>query len=208
MASVAQPKLRSRKHGAAIPLSDQDRKLLNLMQGSFPLEPRPYLSVAREAGMTEEAALARVRELIDARIIRQVTPIFDTRALGYSSMLVAAKVDPENPHRPAAVINEHPGVSHNYLRNHEFNLWFTIATEPDSKLGLDGTLEVLASEAGAESVRQLPTLKLFKLRMDLAMEGDTDELARAAEVSEPVELDPQPYDDLDVAVIRALQGDM
>ena len=86
-------------------------------------------------------------------------------------MLVAAKVDPENPWRAANVINEHPGVSHNYLRNHEFNIWFTIATEPDSPLGLEGTLDVLARIAGAESIRQLPTLKLFKIRMDLEMEG-------------------------------------
>ena len=88
--------------------------------------------------------MARVQRLLDERIIRQITPIFDTRALGYSSMLVAAKVDAEHPHRAAKVINEHPGVSHNYLRNHDFNLWFTIATEPDSELGLQGTLDVLA----------------------------------------------------------------
>ncbi|MGH2862874.1 MAG: Lrp/AsnC family transcriptional regulator, partial [Solirubrobacteraceae bacterium] len=111
------PKLRSRKEGAAIPLDDLDKRLLNLMQGSFPIAPRPYQHVAGEAGITEEEAMARVRHLLDERIIRQVTPIFDTRALGYSSMLVAAKVDPENPWRAANVINEHPGVSHNYLRN-------------------------------------------------------------------------------------------
>ncbi len=141
------PKLRTRKHGAAVPLSELDRRLLNLMQGSFPIAPRPYQHVASEAGISEKAAIARVKELIDERIIRQVTPIFDTRALGYSSMLVAAKVDPENPWRAANIINEHPGVSHNYLRNHEFNIWFTIATEPGSALGLDGTLEVLGREA-------------------------------------------------------------
>ncbi len=206
--STATPKLRSRKHGAAIPLEELDKRLLNLMQGRFPIEPRPYRRVAELAGIAEEQAMARVQHLLDQRIIRQVTPIFDTRALGYSSMLVAAKVDPEHPHRGARVINAHPGVSHNYLRNHEFNLWFTIATEPDSKLGLDGTLEVLAREAGAESVRQLPTLKLFKIRMDLEMEGSTEDLASAAVAADPVELDPQPYDDFDVAVIRALQGDM
>jgi DNA-binding Lrp family transcriptional regulator len=178
------------------------------MQGSFPLEPRPYARVAELAGETEEWALRRVQELIDDRIIRQVTPIFDTRALGYSSMLVAAKVDPEHPHRAARIINSHPGVSHNYLRNHDFNLWFTIATEPDSRLGLDGTLEVLQRMTGAESVRQLPTLKLFKIRMDLEMEGDTRALASAAVAEEPAETEPQPYDHLDVAVIRALQGDM
>jgi siroheme decarboxylase len=204
----ATPKLRERKHGAAIPLDESDRRLLNLMQGSFPIEARPYARVAELGGFSEQEAMERVRHLLNKRIIRQVTPIFDTRALGYSSMLVAAKVDPEHPHRAAQVINAHPGVSHNYLRNHEFNLWFTIATEPDSKLGLDGTLEVLAREAGAESVRQLPTLKLFKIRMDLEMQGDTDALAKAAQASEPVELERQPYDELDVAIIRALQGDM
>ncbi len=211
MASVSArhgPKLRSREHGAAIPLDDTDRRLLNLMQGRFPIAPRPYEKVAVEAGLTEQQAIARVEHLLNERIIRQVTPIFDTRALGYSSMLVAAKVDAENPWRAATIINEHPGVSHNYLRNHEFNIWFTIATPPDSPLGLEGTLQVLAKLAGAESIRQLPTLKLFKIRMDLEMEGDTEQLAKAAQAVEPAETEPQPYDDFDVAVIRALQGDM
>src|SRR2546430_1967756 len=117
----------------------------------------PYNRSGREP-VGEAEVMQRTQRLLDERIIRQVTPIFDTRALGYSSMLVAAKVDPEYPHRAAKVINAHPGVSHNYLRNHDFNLWFTIATEPDSKLGLEGTLEVLAREAGAEAMRQLPTL--------------------------------------------------
>jgi len=207
-AAAAVPKIRSRKDGAAIPLDDADRKLLNLMQGSFPIAARPYRHVAELGELSEDEAMGRVGRLLEKRIIRQVTPIFDTRALGYSSMLVAAKVDPEHPHRAAQVINEHPGVSHNYLRNHEFNLWFTIATEPDSELGLEGTLEVLAAAAGAESVRQLPTLRLFKIRMDLEMEGDTRALSSFAEASEPIELERQPYDELDIAVIRALQPDM
>jgi DNA-binding Lrp family transcriptional regulator len=202
------PKLRSRKHGAAVPLDDVDRRLLNLMQGSFPIAPRPYRHVAAAAAVSEEEVLRRVQRLLDERIIRQVTPIFDTRALGYSSMLVAAKVDPENPWRAAQVINEHPGVSHNYLRNHEFNIWFTIATEPDSPLGLERTLQVLGELAGAQSIRQLPTLKLFKIRMDLDMEGGTEALAKAVEAAEPAETERQPYDERDMAVIRALQGDM
>jgi DNA-binding Lrp family transcriptional regulator len=205
---VAHLKVRSRKGGAAIPLDEQDKKLLNLMQGSFPLEPRPYARVAEAMGVSEDWALQRVKVLIAERIIRQVTPIFDTRALGYSSMLVAAKVDPEYPHRAAQIINSHPGVSHNYLRNHEFNLWFTIATEPDSKLGLDGSLEVLQRLTGAESVRQLPTLKLFKIRMDLEMEGETKDLAAAGVAEAPRELDPVELSDFDLAVIRELQGDM
>ena len=107
--------------------------LLNLMQGSFPIAPRPYAAVAELAGVAEDEVLARVQHLLDERIIRQVTPIYDTRALGYGSMLVAAKVDPEHPWRAAKIINSHPGVTHNYLRNHEFNMWFTIAVEADSQ---------------------------------------------------------------------------
>jgi DNA-binding Lrp family transcriptional regulator len=203
------PKLRSRKDGAAIPLDDLDKRLLNLMQGQFPIAPRPYQHVAAEAGVSEDEVMGRVRHLLDERIIRQVTPIYDTRALGYSSMLVAAKVDPENPWRAANVINEHPGVSHNYLRNHEFNIWFTIATEPDSPLGLQPTLERLGELAGAESIRQLPTLKLFKIRMDLEMEAGTETLAKpVTEAAEPAEIERQPYDDFDKAVIRATQGDL
>jgi len=206
--SAAVPKVRSRKDGAAVPLDALDKKLLNLMQGSFPLYPRPYAHVAKLAEVSEDEVMRRVSRLLDQRIIRQVTPIFDTRVLGYSSMLVAAKVDPEHPWRAGKIINSHPGVSHNYLRNHDFNKWFTIATEPDSKLGLQGTLALLAELTGAESVRQLPTLKLFKIRMDLEMEKGTKDLAAMGVAQDPMEPDPIEVTDLDVAVIKALQGDM
>jgi len=203
------PKLRSRKDGAAVPLDDTDKRLLNLMQGQFPIAARPYQHVATEAGVSEDEVLERVQRLLDERIIRQVTPIYDTRAFGYSSMLVAAKVDPENPWRAANIINEHPGVSHNYLRNHEFNIWFTIATEPDSPLGLEKTLEVLGKAAGAESIRQLPTIKLFKIRMDLEMEAGTETLANpVGEAVAPAETEAQPYDEFDKEVVRATQGAM
>jgi siroheme decarboxylase len=205
---VPQSKARSRKDGAAIPLDEADKRLMNLLQSSFPLDPEPFALVAAEAELELDDVLARTRRLLDERIIREITPIFDTRALGYESMLVAAKVDPENPQRAAQVVNSHPGVSHNYLRTHEFNLWFTIATPPDSELGLSGTLDALMREAGAGSMRQLPTLTLFKINMNLEMEKGTDALSAAVEAAPPRELEPQPYDERDVAVIRALQGPM
>ena len=205
----ATPKLRSRKGGSAIPLDDADKRLMNVLQSQFPLAPHPFAAVAEIAELDLDDTLERTQRLIDGRIIREITPIFDTRALGFDSMLVAAKVDADNPHRAAKIINSHPGVSHNYLRTHEFNLWFTIATPPDSELGLQGTLEVLQRLTGAESIRQLPTLKLFKINMNLEMEGDTKVLAApVAEAVTPRELDAQPYDERDVAVIRALQGPM
>jgi DNA-binding Lrp family transcriptional regulator len=200
--------LRSRKGGAAVPLDEADKRLMNLLQSSFPLQPEPFALVAAEASLPVDEVKARTQRLLDERIIREITPIFDTRALGYSSMLVAAKVDSENPQRAARIVNSHPGVSHNYLRTHDFNLWFTIATPPDSELGLEGTLEALMRETGAESMRQLPTLTLFKINMNLEMEGGTVALAAAIDATPPRELEPQPYDETDVAVIRALQGPM
>ena len=205
---VAQPKLRSRKGGAAVPLDDTDRRLMNLLQSHFALDPEPYALVAKEAELAVDDVQTRTQRLLDERIIREITPIFDTRALGYSSMLVAAKVDSEFPHRAAEIVNSHPGVSHNYLRTHDFNLWFTIATPPDSELGLKGTLDVIQELTCAESIRELPTLTLFKNNMNLEMEGDTDALAASVEAAPPRELEPQPYDDTDIAVIRALQGPM
>jgi DNA-binding Lrp family transcriptional regulator len=210
MASVKVPqsKARSRKDGAAIPLDETDKRLMNLLQSSFPLDPEPFALVASEAELELGDVLARTRRLLDERIIREITPIFDTRALGYESMLVAAKVDAEHPQRAASAVNAHPGVSHNYLRTHDFNLWFTIAVPPDSELGMEGTLEALMRETGAESMRQLPTLTLFKINMNLEMEKGTDALAAAVDAAPPRELERQPYDERDVATIRALQGPM
>jgi DNA-binding Lrp family transcriptional regulator len=206
---VPQPKTRSRKDGAAVPLDDADKRLMNLLQSSFPLEREPYTAIAAEAGMPLAEVMSRTQRLLDQRIIREITPIFDTRALGYESMLVAARVDSENPQRAARIVNSHPGVSHNYLRTHDFNLWFTIATPPESDLGLRGTLDVLMRETGASSMRELPTLTLFKINMNLEMEKGTETLAAAAGNSAPPrELEAQPYDETDVAVIRALQGPM
>ncbi len=213
MASVKTPKVpqskaRSRKDGAAIPLDETDKRLMNLLQSRFPLDPEPFAVVAAEAELELDDVLARTRRLLEGRIIREITPIFDTRALGYESMLVAAKVDSDNPQRAARIVNAHPGVSHNYLRTHEFNLWFTIATPPDSELGLQGTLQALIAETGAESMRELPTLTLFKINMNLEMEGGTEALASTVEAAPPRELEAQPYDERDEAVIKALQGPM
>jgi DNA-binding Lrp family transcriptional regulator len=210
LASVKTPqsKARSRKDGSAIPLDETDKRLMNLLQSSFPLDPEPFALVASEAELDLDDLLARTQRLLDGRIIREITPIFDTRALGYESMLVAAKVDSDNPQRAAQIVNAHPGVSHNYLRTHDFNLWFTIATPPDSELGLHGTIEALMDATGAESMRELPTLTLFKINMNLEMEKGTEALAAAVEAAPPRELEPQPYDEDDIATIKALQGPM
>jgi DNA-binding Lrp family transcriptional regulator len=210
LASVKLPqsKARTRKDGAAIPLDETDKRVMNLLQSTFPLDPEPFAPVAAEAGIELDDLIGRTQRLLDNRIIREITPIFDTRALGYDSMLVAAKVDSDNPQRAAKLVNAHPGVSHNYLRTHDFNLWFTIATPPASKLGLKGSIDALMEETGAVSMRELPTLTLFKINMNLEMEGGTEALAAQIEAAPPRELEPQPYDETDIAIIKALQGPM
>ena len=101
-AKVPQSKARSRKDGAAIPLDETDKRLMNLLQSSFPLDPEPFAADRRRGrARASTRCMARTQRLLDERIIREITPIFDTRALGYESMLVAAKVDAENPQRAA-----------------------------------------------------------------------------------------------------------
>src|ERR1035437_4669419 len=137
-----------------------DAALLGRLQIAVPFSRRPFADLGTQLGLGEDDVLARLKRLKNEKIIRQISAIFDTRSLGYASSLVAARVNPEHVDAAAAVLNAHPGVSHNYLRNHEYNLWYTIAVPPTSRFGLEKTVEILHRESGAEAPRLLPTLKL------------------------------------------------
>jgi siroheme decarboxylase len=150
---------------------DADRELLNALQAGLPLVRRPYAGVGEAVGMDEAEVLRRLRVLREADIVRQVSAIFDTRALGYESTLVAAAYPDDRLFEAAAIIGGHPGVSHNYRRTHHFNLWFTLALEPDGRLSMERTLDILAERTRATSMRMLPTLKLFKINVQLDMTG-------------------------------------
>ncbi len=188
-----------------VKLDESDRELLNQLQGSFPLDPEPFKKIAEAIDLDETEVLDRTQRFKDELVIRELGPIFDTRALGYRSTLVAAKVDPDGPKQSADVVSEHPGVSHNYLRNHDFNLWFTIAVAPDSKLGLDRTLEIMKEEARFEVFRTLPTVKMFKINMNLEMKEDSSALSKQQKVK-PREMSGKPLSEDDVRVVRYLQG--
>lgn len=148
------------------------KKVLNIIQADFPFEWRPFKKIAEMVSMQEEEVLQIVKESFERRIIRQICPIFDTRSLGYKSMLVAARS--KNEDECARIINTHPGVSHNYKRNHDFNIWFTIAVSPKSKLGLENTVKILEKISGAEEMIMLPTLRLYKIGVVLDMTGKED----------------------------------
>ncbi len=140
----------------------RDRDLVNALQSEVPLSSTPYALIGQSLDMSEKEVIKRTERLKREGVVRRISASFIPRSLGYQSCLVAAKVEPDEVERSAAMINLHPGVTQNYLRNHDFNLWFTISIPPDSKLGLETTVEILGREAQCRVVRLLPTLKLLK----------------------------------------------
>ena len=122
--------------------------------------------------------LERVAALREQKVIRQISAIFDSRRLGYRGMLVAARTPAERQDAAAAVFSSHPGVSHNYLREHELNLWFTLTVSPRSQLGLDRTVELLGELAEVDVIRPMPALRFFKIGVDLDVKGDRDPAAK------------------------------
>lgn len=185
-------------------MDELDRRLLNILQKAFPLVRRPYRDAGAILGLPEHDVIARVRRLRDCGIIRQISAIFDSRALGYQSCLAAAKVAPEHADQAAAVISEHPGVSHNYLRTHQYNLWFTITLHRSRDLRAEAVR--LAERAGAESVLLLPTIRSFKIGVNFDMTGEEDGTARQAVGPTPSSRRPLQRDE--VPAVRVLQDDL
>jgi siroheme decarboxylase len=167
-------------------LSEFDRRLLDQLQRQVPLSDRPYLEIAERLDASEEKVLGRVSCLSGRppAPIRQISAIFDSKKLGYQSCLVASKVEPQFIRDAADVISRHPGVSHNYQREHEYNLWFTLAVPPDSMLGLEQTVELLRTLSGADEMRLMPALKLYKIgvKFDLGVDAVDEATAPRQEV--------------------------
>lgn len=146
---------------------DLKNEILLRIQRNFPLVAKPFEAIAQELGTTSQEVLYILNEAKNEKIIRQTSAIFDTKKLGYISSLVAFEVSPEQIDEAVSILNAHPGISHNYERNHAFNIWFTIAVAPNSQLGLEKTIEILASQTKAKNYLILPTLKLFKISVKL-----------------------------------------
>ena len=183
-----------------------DKKLLNEIQWVFPLVDRPYLEIAKRHSISEEDVMQRIAFMKNMGIIRQINAIFDTRRLGYKSALIAFAVRPDKLDYVAAKVNEHPGVSHNYERNHEYNMWFTLAVPPGSDMKKD--LDRMASFEGVIKHRVLPTLKLYKIGVRLDMVNkDPDKLAPTDKVKHPNQEKVQ-LDERDREFIRELQKDL
>jgi DNA-binding Lrp family transcriptional regulator len=179
-------------------------EILSRIQKKFPLVPKPFKVIADELEITEDEVLKILQEQKQKGIIRQTSAIFDTKRLGYKSSLVAFKISPDKIDKAVEIINSHPGVSHNYERNHDFNIWFTMAIDPKSNLGLDKTIEILASLTDADDYIMLPTLKLFKINVKLNTTGKDSKKEKVKKVEhKDIELTPLHY-----AVIQNAQYDI
>ncbi|HDQ41637.1 MAG TPA: Lrp/AsnC family transcriptional regulator [Desulfonatronum sp.] len=150
-----------------------DKQILDLIQTGFPLDPRPYARIGEQFGLTEAETLARVRALKNKGIIRRIGANFQSRKLGWTSTLCAAQVPEDKLDAFVAEVNSHPGVTHNYLRQHAYNVWFTLIAP-----GVDKVREILAeitAKTGIE-ILNLPAEKTFKIKVDFPMaEYDNDQ---------------------------------
>lgn len=144
-----------------------DREVMNILQSDFPLVREPFRVVGERCGIAESEVLARVAELKRKNVVRQIGAIFDTRRLGYTSTLVAMRFADDALDRGAHILNAHPGISHNYARNGDFNLWFTLALPPGKEIRTE--VEKLTRLAGAETARILPTIRFFKIGVNFDM---------------------------------------
>lgn len=143
-----------------------DRAILNIIQPEFPLTSRPYLVISQQVGITEEEAFVRIKRLRKSGIIRRIGANFDPSRLGFKSTLCAAKVPNDKLDNFIATVNECPGVTHNYLRSHEYNVWFTLISSSYDELCL--IIDKISKQTGIK-ILNLPKTRLYKIQVHFEM---------------------------------------
>ncbi len=143
-------------------LDDTDKLIINRIQSDFPIDARPYRVIATELGLEEAQVIKRVKAMKDQGIIRRVGGNFVPHKVGFVSTLCAAKVPEDKIDKFAAVVNDYTGVTHNYVRENEFNVWFTFIAESREEIAQN--LARISKETGVETILNLPATKVFKIR--------------------------------------------
>lgn len=187
-------------------LDSIDKQIINLVQTEFPLTREPYVYLGLRLGIDDNEVIRRIEQLKAQGIIRQISPVLDSRRLGYQTTLVAMRVGPAELESTEQTIAEHPGVSHGYERDHFFNLWFTLTVTP--KVDIEAELQRLSSATGAEAVFALPALKVFKIGAYFDMDGngqETDGISPPSSSGLPEKIRLSQQDKL---IINELQQDL
>jgi DNA-binding Lrp family transcriptional regulator len=189
-------------------LDDLDKQIITELQKDFPLVEEPFKKLAGTFNLTEADYTARLQKLKDLKILRQISGIFDTRNLGYQSTLVASRVDSAHLEEAARIVNQHPGVSHNYRRSDNFNMWYTLAVPPDQSL--EGTVNKLHELSGATSTHIMPTLYLYKIGVQLNLTDKKENSGGSPKsfTQEDRAGNRPPLTPLDIEYIRVLQEDL
>ena len=144
-----------------------DKQLLNLIQSDFPITSEPYKEIGIKLGISEAEVIQRLTDLKTNRIIRRIGATFDSKKLGYRSTLCAMKVPNERLDEVAKLVNSYSGVTHNYLRNHDYNMWFTLITESEKKQ--HDILQEIQEKSGITDLLNLPAVRFFKVRVDFKL---------------------------------------
>ncbi len=148
-------------------MDDTDRAIVNEIQSDFPITARPYLALGRRLGLGESEVLFRVGRLKQEGVIRRIGGNFNSKMIGFTSTLCAARVPEENLDRFVEVVNRYSGVTHNYLRNNPYNVWFTFIA-PDMGT-IESALEEISEETGVENICNLPAVRMFKIKVDFSV---------------------------------------
>ncbi len=143
-----------------------NKQLLDIIQTNFPISPRPYKELAEQLGISEDEALERVREMKKNKVVRRLGANFQSSKLGFRSTLCAAKVPKEKLDDFIEIVNSYIGVTHNYLRRHEFNVWFTLIASSWEKV--EENLLEITDKTGIE-ILNLPAIKLYKIKVDFKL---------------------------------------
>jgi len=142
-------------------MDDLDRKLLNRLQKGFPIVSEPYRKIGEDLGISEDEAFSRVKRLKEEGVIRRIGAVFEPDRLGFVSTLCAARVPGECLEAFVRAVNAFEGVTHNYERNHPYNVWFTVIAP--SREEIDRILRELREKTGISDILDLRAVNKFKV---------------------------------------------
>ncbi len=144
-------------------MDDVDKKILNIIQAGFPVEAEPFKVLGEQVGISEDDVLERIKKLKETGIIRRIGAVFDTRRLGFVSTLCAARVPEEKLKEFVEIVNSYPGVTHNYRRSHEYNVWFTCIASTEEKIRK--TLMEISEKTDITDMLNMPAKRKFKINV-------------------------------------------
>lgn len=138
-----------------------DRKILNIIQTEFPVEKEPFRYLGEAIGISEDEVLDRVKQLKERGIIRRIGAVFDTGRMGFASTLCAARVPEEKVEEFVDAVNAYTGVTHNYRRSHDYNVWFTFIAPSAEEI--ERSLDEIREQTGIADILNMPVRRKFKI---------------------------------------------